>query len=383
MSPILRLAANDVRLTARDRAAFFWLLILPIFLIWIFARVGGGGGANDVSLAVIDRDGGWLASAFLEELAGPKVALKVYRGDQADAPEAKSAARWLTLPQGFTVNALAGKQQKLKIETTENAAADYSRAAEVVVTRAIVRTLARAAEIRGGALPENTATYDALKARPPIVAVETAEAGTGVAVHGLAQSVPGNMTFTVMMMTLIYGAVYLTIEKREGVLRRQMTLPLRRSTIFAGKVLGRWIIAMAQIAILVAAGRFLFRLDFGHSPLSLWAVLFAYAFAVAGIATFLGAILANPEQASTVGWLAATVMGALGGCWWPAEIMPSWLRTAAHIFPTAWAMDGLHAVISFGRGLDAVLVPVAVLAGFGVVFSLLAARKLSGLTVNS
>src|SRR5262249_52806555 len=55
VSPVLRLAANDVRLTARDRAAFFWLLILPIFLIWIFARVGGGGGANDVSLSVIDR----------------------------------------------------------------------------------------------------------------------------------------------------------------------------------------------------------------------------------------------------------------------------------------------------------------------------------------
>jgi len=376
MSPVLRLAMNDVRLTARDRAAFFWLLLLPIFLIWIFARVGGGGGANDVSLAVIDRDGGWLASAFLSELSGPKVALKVYRGDQADSPEAKAAVRWLTLPKGFTEGALAGHQQMLKIETAENAAADYSRAAEIVVTRAIVRTLARAAEIRASALPESAATYDTLKARPPLVALETSDAGTGTAVHGLAQSVPGNMTFTVMMMTLIYGAVYLTIEKREGVLKRQMTLPLRPSTIFAGKVVGRWIIALAQIVILVAAGRFLFHLDFGHSPAGLTAVLLAYAFAVAGIATFLGAILANPEQASTVGWLAATVMGALGGCWWPAEIMPSWLRTASHIFPTAWAMDGLHTVISFGRGLDAVLVPVAVLVGFGVVFSLLAARKL-------
>src|SRR5262249_6678195 len=160
--------------------------------------------------------------------------------------------------------------------------------------------------------------WDGLRGGPPLVALETADAGTGTAIHGLAQSVPGNMTFTVMMMTLIYGAVYLTIEKREGVLKRQMTLPLRPSTIFAGKVLGRWILALSQIALLVAAGRFIFHLDFGHSPAGLAAVLLAYAFAVAGIATFLGAILANPEQASTVGWLGATVMGALGGCWWPA-----------------------------------------------------------------
>jgi ABC-2 type transport system permease protein len=146
--------------------------------------------------------------------------------------------------------------------------------------------------------------------------------------------------------------------------------------IFAGKVLGRVIIAVVQLTLLVAAGRFLFRLDFGRSPAGLATLLACYAFAVAAIATFLGAILANPEQASTVGWLSSTVMGAMGGCWWPAEVMPGWLRTASHVFPTAWAMDGLHALISFGRGFESVVLPAAVLAGFGVGFAWLAARRL-------
>ena len=44
------------------------------------------------------------------------------------------------------------------------------------------------------------------------------------------------MTFTVLMMTLIYGAVFLTIEKREGVLKRQLTLPMSQKTIVTGKV---------------------------------------------------------------------------------------------------------------------------------------------------
>jgi ABC-2 type transport system permease protein len=141
-------------------------------------------------------------------------------------------------------------------------------------------------------------------------------------------------------------------------------------------VLGRVFVAALQIVILVAAGRFLFRLDFGHSQAALFALLFAYAFAVAGIATFLGAILANPEQASIFGWLASMVMAALGGCWWPAEVMPDWLRTFSHVFPTTWAMDGLHALISFGRGGEAVVLPCAVLLGFGVCFSWIGARKL-------
>jgi ABC-2 type transport system permease protein len=376
MRPVLLLARNDVRLTFRDRAAAFWLLILPIFLIWMFGRMSGGGGSAAVPLAVIDRDGGWLAQSFAEELDGPNVKLAVFRGAAADGDEAKKAPRWIELPKGFTDAVLSGRQQKLKILTAENAAADYSRAAEVVVARGIVRTLARVAEMKQTGAAMSVETYDALRARPPIVALVSANAGTGTAVKGMAQSVPGNMTFTVMMMTLIYGAVFLTIEKREGMLKRQLSLPISRETIFAGKVLGRLFIALVQIAILVMAGRFIFGLDFGRSPAGLAALLLAYAFAIAGIATFLGAILANPEQASTIGWLASTVMGALGGCWWPAEVMPDWLRTASHAFPTAWAMDGLHALISFGKGFEAVVLPVAALLAFGVAFSWLAARKL-------
>jgi ABC-type multidrug transport system permease subunit len=376
VSVLFRLAANDVRLTFRDRMSTFWLFALPIFLIWIFSRISGGGGASAVSLAVLDRDGGWLAHVFASELDGPSVKLAVFEGAAADGEDAKKATRWIELPKGFTDDALAGRQQRLKIQTADDAAADYSRAAEIVTARAIVRTLARVAEMKATEADLNVASYEALRARTPIVALESSNAGRGSAVHGLEQSMPGNMTFTVMMMTLIYGAVFLTIEKREGILKRQLMAPLSRETLFAGKVLGRVFVAMVQIVTLVAVGRFVFQLDFGHSPAGLTAILLAYAFAVAGISTFLGAILASPEQASTVGWLVSVVMGAMGGCWWPAEVMPAWLRTVAHIFPTAWAMDGLHAVISFGRGFEAVVVPATVLLAFGAGFCWLAARRL-------
>ncbi len=378
MRRLLLLAANDVRLTRRDRVSFFWIVILPIFLIWLFGNVfGGGGGAVKLALTVVDRDGGWLAEAFAKELEGPSVALVVLRGAAAEGEDAKQAARRLLLPAGFTAGALSGKQQRLKIEAGEDVSEDGTRAAEVVVVRAIVRTLARLAEMRQSSHPMDGAAYDALRARGPIVTVETSTAGHGTAVpSGVAQSVPGIMTFTVLMMTLIYGAVFLTIEKREGMLKRQITLPISRTTLLVGKVLGRLFVAMLQIAILVTAGRLLFRLDFGTSIAALSTLLVSYAFAVAGIATFLGAILANPEQASIVGWLASVVMAAMGGCWWPAEIMPDWMRVTAHAFPTAWAMDGFHALISFGRGFDAVVLPSIVLIGFGAVFSWIGARRL-------
>ena len=39
-------------------------------------------------------------------------------------------------------------------------------------------------------------------------------------------------------------------------------------------------------------------------------------------------------------------------------------------------MDGLHALISFGKGFEAIVVPAAVLCAFGAGFSWLAAKTL-------
>jgi len=40
-------------------------------------------------------------------------------------------------------------------------------------------------------------------------------------------------------------------------------------------------------------------------------------------------------------------------------------------------MDAFHALISFGRGLEAVVLPSLILLAFGTAFSLLAARRLT------
>jgi len=99
-------------------------------------------------------------------------------------------------------------------------------------------------------------------------------------------------------------------------------------------------------------------------------------FVSAGITLFFGAILSTPAQATGVGWLSGMVMAGLGGCWWPLEITPEWLQTAGHIFPTAWMMDALHELVSFGKGLDAVVPEMLILLVYGLVFGLLGARFL-------
>lgn len=361
------LALNDLRLTWRHKAALVWMLALPVAMMWVFGQTGSRG-PRKVTLGVDDRDGGWLAKAFVAELADDRVDLQIVKAGE------EPPTRTLVIPAGFTAGVLAGRQQDLKLVQQPGSNAEFSLAAQVDATRAIVRILGRLSEL--GPAPSQ-ASYDALARRPSRVKVAVTTVGEGRAVPtGFAQSVPGILTFFVLMMTNIYGGVFLTVEKRQGMIRRQATLPLGRGRIFVGKLAGRMLMAGVQIAIYILAGRFLFGISWGRSPAGLALVLACYAAAAAGLSLFLGAVLRTPEQASTVGWITGMVLGALGGCWWPSEVMPRWLWSAVHVLPTPWAMDALHALISFGRGVDAVLLPSAALLGFAVLFASLGARLL-------
>jgi ABC-type multidrug transport system permease subunit len=370
------LARNDLRLTVRDKASFLWMLAMPVALMGFFGMFGGGGDPK-VRLTVLDEDGGWLARAFVAQLAGKQ--MEVVEPKKGEATTERKV-RTLVIPRGFTEKVLAGEQQKLRIEKEEGADRGFSMAAEAAVLRAIAQTLARLTEMhQAGTLadPSPGATYAKLAARHPLVKLSVSKAGHGQPVpSGRAQSVPGILTMTVLMMTVIYGGVFLTLEKSEGTLRRQLGGPVGRAHVLAGKLAGRVLVAGLQIVLLLIVGRFLYGVSFGHSPAGLVLLLLAYAFCVAGLATLLGAVLKTPEQASALGWIASMVMAALGGCWWPSEVVPRWLWKASHVFPTAWAMDAFHSLISFGRGLEAVWLPSLVLLGFGAAFSLLGVRFL-------
>lgn len=370
------LAMNDLRLTVKDKTSLVWMLIFPVALMWFFGESFSGGpdGPPKISLTVDDRDHGWLARALVDELEDEQVSLYELVDGDGETPR----IRTLVLPEGLTAGALAGRRQTVRLEVDPDADRAFGMGAEIHVRRAIVRVLGRLLETRIAAGDEEAENrYRELEKREQLVRLEVSAAGEGdVIPSGYGQSVPGILTMIVLMMTLIYGGIFLILEKQQGMLRRQLSLPMTRGTVVAGKIAGRLMIAAVQIVLLLSAARFVFGFSLGTSPAGLALLTSTYAVAVACLSILLGAVLTTTEQASMVGWIASMVMAGLGGCWWPSEVMPEWLRTAAHVFPTAWAMDGFHALISFGRGVESVWIPSLVLLAFGALSGVLGARFL-------
>ncbi len=62
------------------------------------------------------------------------------------------------------------------------------------------------------------------------------------------------------------------------------------------------------------------------------------------------------------------VMAMMGGCWYPIELFPEVIRSAAKVLPTTWAMQGFLDIAVRGAGLSGVLLESSILFGFALLF---------------
>jgi ABC-2 type transport system permease protein len=276
---------------------------------------------------------------------------------------------------------MAGEQTTLRLEKQPDTSEEAALVAQARIVTAISRLIGRLVQSggeQGAALSQEA--FAAAGASEDLVRVETRFAGRSqVAPSGFAQSVPANTVLFVMLVALTYGAASVAAERRGGQLRRILTTPVSRAEIILGKICGRFVIAAVQIAVLMLVafvGMRAFGIVIGGNPAAVFAVLLVYALCAAPLGVAIGAWFRDPDRAANVGVLCTLTMAALGGCMWPIEFLSSTLQKVALIFPTGWAMRALHQLISFGRDLPDVVPELAVLLGFALLFTVIAARSL-------
>ncbi len=71
-------------------------------------------------------------------------------------------------------------------------------------------------------------------------------------------------------------------------------------------------------------------------------------------------------------------MAAVGGCWWPIDLEPAWMRTVALGLPTTWTMQGFNNLMIRRLPAASALTPAAITAAMGLGYlalGTLAARR--------
>ena len=372
MKRILDIGHTDLRLFFKNRSAYVWLFIVPLAFVYFIgsANRGAGGPYNRTPPVLIENaDTNFLSQIFLEELSSQKMWL-------LDPTNRETAARVIRIPADFTDKILRREQSKVRFLRRDTSGEADAALIEVRLVRALIAMNGHILEVATQTNGPGTLTGEKLRAvmaAPDLVSLNASFAGRKPVPSGFSFSLPGILVMYLMMNLLIFGGATVSAERRNGVIRRLMVHPVTHCEIVTGKIYGLMLLGLAQILFFLAAGKFLFHVSLGANLPAVTLTLILFAWVAGSLGVLVGSLIAAPDRVNGICVLAGLLLAAVGGCWWPLEIGPPALKTIALCTPTGWALEALHQLISFGSGFGAVLVPLAVLLGFGVAANALAA----------
>lgn len=375
MKQIWLIGAQDIRLFLKGKLGYIWLFLVPILFVYFTGAAALGPGAPrspKPSVLIENLDDGFLSELLMEELGA--------QGMNLVPPEnAAEAERGIRIPEGFTESVRNKERVEIEFFTTSDSSSESAAMIELRLTRALIALNSHLFENATKALfieKPSEPSIRKLMERESRVPLEVSFAGRRPIPVGFNQSLPANMVMFLMLNLLIFGGASIAGERQSGVLRRLAVHPVSQLQIVSGKILGRFLLGCVQIVFFMTAGRVLFGVNVGGNLIAITTTLLIYAWLAASLGVLIGAITSNPDKTTGLCVLATMIMSALGGCWWPMEIVPDTFKMIGHIFPTAWAMDALHQLITFGNGWSNIMMPLAALTAYATAATIGAAKLL-------
>lgn len=357
---VLSIGWTSVRRAMRDRTGLFFVVALPLMLVFIIGAafggattpvvgVVGGAGALSAEPAVRVRD-------FPDE---PALRTAVERGEiSAGLVRAGGATPRLLVRADRT-----GQQLRMLVTTSLTREANRVAAAGFVAERTGVD--------RDAAL----SVVDPTRVEPVEVRVGT----TGEALFPQGYSGfdlgAANQLIVFTFLNSLTTAAFLVETRSLGVTRRMLATPTPSSVIVAGEAFGRVSIALLQGLVVLVGSALLFGVRWGD-PWAAAALLCAFALVSGAAGLLLGSVCRTQQQTAGAGILLGLGLAAFGGCMVPLEFFGPALRKVAFATPHGWANDGFSVLTRHGGDLVAVAPHLGVLLGFAAVLFSLGAWRL-------
>ncbi len=185
---------------------------------------------------------------------------------------------------------------------------------------------------------------------------------------------PGLLGWAIAMSASFGAAATLNGWRNSKLLRRLQLSPVSTTTVVAARVVVTIAVALMQMAIFLGLGVAAFGLKLTGAWPAAIPLLVVGTLCFMAIGLLAGAVAKSTEGAVNMANFIVLPMSFLSGSFFPLEGSPGWLQAVSKCLPLRWLNDGMLDVMVRGESAAAIALPLAVLAGFAVVVTLLAAR---------
>jgi ABC-2 type transport system permease protein len=394
LSQVWSIAALYLRQTAGNRSTFIQLLLVPLILTFILGNAlapSSGSRQLTVPIGVVNADQGLLGTSLVTALEANPILLVQTTSAAAAAASLndRDTVATLVIPADFTSALLNRQSTQLEYQITASNP-DNQFAQQTINT--IIAQLAASLQSADASLTvidglklanvdaaAKDKTWNAVFTRamdqwsqlPPITVtreqVTRIETNKVAGAQGFNQSSPGLLVMFGLLF-MVGGGATLVQEREVGTLQRLLVAPLRKSTILLGKIMGVFTSGLLQMGILIGVAALAFGVKWGDQPLAILLLVVCFALMASSLGLMMAALSRTPAQLGALSTVIVLTMSALGGAWWPLEIVPSAMQKIGHLFPTAWAMDGFSNIITRGLGPNEIMIDCAALLGFAALF---------------
>jgi len=430
---LLTIARKDLKLLARNKGAFFWVLLFPIMMALLFGAVfSGGSGSPSLPVAVVDLDQSDYSKALVARLKQSD-ALRI-RETTLDSASAAvrhgDLAAYIALHPGMSENFGFGGDSasgiEIGIDPRQRATAGLLRG---LVSQAVFMGMRESFGSAGSghamiasqlerlradstATPERRdrtervlhslesfmTTLDSAEAPSSADTLAGADSAAAAARTDDSEGGPRirmvevtkqdqeprtgfEITFPSSLAWALIGtcmsfAISIVYERITGTFLRLRLAPISRAQILAGKGLACMIGCLGSTGALLLIGIFIFHIRVTN-PLGLLAAVVAAAFCFTGLMMLIASLGRSPQSVAGAGWALMLVMSMTGGGMIPLIAMPPWLQAISNFSLVKWAILGVEGAVWRGFGWREMAMPLGILVAAGAIALTLGAGALS------
>jgi len=326
---------------------------MPIIFTLIFGGLLGGSGNEKVNISLVDKDGSVLSSKYYEEIKKSDLVSieKVTYEEGKQRIENKKSSGIIIVPKDFQKSMLDGKIENIQFQ----ASADFTGGTSVgqVLASALKKMEIEVSAARDFEKKSNTSwetMYETIytKVNPVSIQKESILHDDQKLNNVTGRAAGFSILFVMIVMLSATGTI---LKARQlGVWSRLLGTPVSKVQILAGYILSFFLIGWIQFGVLMILTHSLFDVQWGNL-LGVITLVSVLLLAVIGLALLLASIVKTTEQQSALGNIVVISTCMISGLYWPVEIEPAWMQTAANFVPQTWAMRGFTELIVRGGTL--------------------------------
>lgn len=355
----------------RDRLAIFFGVLFPLIFLFVFGGIFGRSSDISFRVAVINQSKSEFSSGFVKQLEDGKI-FKIDKEvtDEVKANEKMSRGEidaTIVLPENFGQAAVTGGGQPVALGGSVPASTPGGQA----VVRYTQNNEAAAMTMKSvldSIFKEINARY---VSAPTPFTVKT-EQSNERSLSRFDYVFAGLLGFSIIGLG-IFGPVNVFPElKKQGILRRLHTTPLKVWEYFVANALSQAIIGLFSIAIMFIVALTVFNLDLVGNIFELTLFIVLGITMILGIGLAVGGWASNERQAAPLANIVVFPMMFLSGTFFPRYAMPQWLQKASDFLPLTPVIDGIRLIATEGKHLTQIGPQLGMIALWGLIIYIIA-----------